>query len=41
MSLALALDFEYTTSIEKLWSAITDSNKLAKWVITRSEAIFK
>ncbi|QAY65907.1 SRPBCC family protein [Paenibacillus protaetiae] len=32
MSLALSLDFQYTTSIEKLWSALTDSGKLAKWV---------
>ncbi|MCD9021970.1 SRPBCC family protein [Cohnella silvisoli] len=33
MSLTLTLDFQYTTSIEKLWSALTDSNKLAKWVM--------
>jgi len=33
MSLALSLDFQYKTTIEKLWSAITDSNKLAKWVL--------
>ncbi|MFC5700194.1 SRPBCC domain-containing protein [Cohnella faecalis] len=33
MSLALALDFQYKTSIEKLWSALTDSNTLAKWVL--------
>lgn len=32
MSLTLSLDFEYTTTIEKLWSALTDSDKLAKWV---------
>ncbi|QJD82850.1 SRPBCC family protein [Cohnella herbarum] len=32
MSLALSLDFQYTTSIEKAWSALTDSNKLAKWI---------
>jgi len=32
MSLILNLDFEYKTSIEKLWSALTDSSKLAKWV---------
>ncbi|TJY39580.1 SRPBCC domain-containing protein [Cohnella pontilimi] len=32
MSLTLTLDFQYTTTIEKLWSALTDSNKLAKWV---------
>jgi uncharacterized protein YndB with AHSA1/START domain len=33
MSLSLSLDFQYTTSIEKLWSALTDSSKLAKWVM--------
>ncbi|GMK40835.1 hypothetical protein PCCS19_38910 [Paenibacillus sp. CCS19] len=33
MSLTLTLDFQYTTTIEKLWSALTDSNKLAKWVL--------
>jgi uncharacterized protein YndB with AHSA1/START domain len=32
MSLTLSLDFQYTTSIEKLWTALTDSSKLAKWV---------
>jgi len=33
MSLTLSLDFQYTTSIEKLWSALTDSSTLAKWVM--------
>lgn len=33
MSLTLTLDFQYTTTIEKLWSALTDSDKLAKWVM--------
>ncbi|MCR8842467.1 SRPBCC domain-containing protein [Paenibacillus sp. SC116] len=33
MSLKLELDFQYTTTIEKLWSAITDPNKLEKWVL--------
>jgi uncharacterized protein YndB with AHSA1/START domain len=33
MSLTLSLDFQYTTSIEKAWSALTDSNKLAKWIM--------
>jgi len=33
MSLTLTLDFQYTTSIEKLWSALTDSGKLAKWTM--------
>ncbi|GKU78925.1 SRPBCC domain-containing protein [Paenibacillus sp. L3-i20] len=32
MSLALSLDFQYTASIEKAWSALTDSSKLAKWI---------
>ncbi|PAF32574.1 SRPBCC domain-containing protein [Paenibacillus sp. 7516] len=32
MSLTLELDYQYTTSVEKLWSALTDSSKLAKWV---------
>ncbi|WP_442600488.1 SRPBCC family protein [Paenibacillus sp. KN14-4R] len=32
MSLTLSLEFQYATSIEKLWSALTDSSKLAKWV---------
>ncbi|MFC5527949.1 SRPBCC family protein [Cohnella yongneupensis] len=33
MSLTLNLDFQYTTTIEKLWSALTESDKLAKWVM--------
>lgn len=33
MSSTLSLDFQYTTSIEKLWSALTDSSKLTKWVM--------
>lgn len=33
MSLTLSLDFQFNTSIEKLWSALTDSSKLAKWVV--------
>lgn len=32
MSLALSLDFQYTTSLEKAWSALTDSGKLALWI---------
>jgi Uncharacterized conserved protein len=32
MSLTLSMDFQFKTSIEKLWSALTDSNQLAKWV---------
>ncbi|WP_028563473.1 SRPBCC family protein [Paenibacillus pinihumi] len=34
MSLKLTLDFQYTTTIEKLWSALTESGKLAKWVMS-------
>lgn len=33
MSLSLSLDFQYTASIEKAWSALTDSGKLAKWIM--------
>jgi uncharacterized protein YndB with AHSA1/START domain len=32
MSVTLSMDFQFTTSIDKLWSALTDSSKLAKWV---------
>ncbi|MBD8499509.1 SRPBCC family protein [Paenibacillus arenosi] len=32
MSLKLELDYQYTTSIEKAWDALTDSSKLAKWI---------
>lgn len=34
MSLTLSLDFEYKTSIKKLWSALTDSDKLAQWILS-------
>ncbi|MEK3722672.1 SRPBCC family protein [Paenibacillus sp. FSL H8-0034] len=33
MSLTLSLDFQFTSSIEKVWSALTDSSKLAKWTM--------
>ncbi|MFC5448665.1 SRPBCC family protein [Paenibacillus aestuarii] len=33
MSLTLSLDFQYTSSIEKVWSALTESGKLAQWVM--------
>jgi uncharacterized protein YndB with AHSA1/START domain len=33
MSLTLTLDFQYETTIEKLWAALTDSSKLAKWTM--------
>ena len=33
MSSTLSLDFQFTTTIEKLWSALTDSSKLAKWIM--------
>lgn len=32
MSLTLTMDFQFATSIEKLWSALTDSGKLARWM---------
>lgn len=32
MSLSLNMDFQFTTSVEKLWTALTDSSKLAKWI---------
>lgn len=32
MNLTLSMDFQYTTSIEKAWAALTDSSKLAKWI---------
>lgn len=32
MSIILSMDFQYTTSIEKAWAALTDSSKLAKWI---------
>jgi len=31
MSLTLSLDFQFTTSVEKLWSALTDASQLTKW----------
>lgn len=39
MSLTLELDFQYTTTIEKLWAALTDSNKLAKWVVNNQTGV--
>ena len=33
MSLTLTLDFQYKTTVEKLWAALTDSDKLAKWTM--------
>lgn len=32
MGFTLSMDFQFTTSIEKAWSALTDSGKLAKWI---------
>jgi uncharacterized protein YndB with AHSA1/START domain len=32
MSLELTMDFQFATSVEKLWTALTDSGKLAKWI---------
>ncbi|MHA6484208.1 SRPBCC family protein [Paenibacillus sp. strain BS8-2] len=33
MTLALTLDFQYNTTIDKVWSALTNSETLAKWVL--------
>lgn len=33
MSHTLHMDFTYATTIEKLWSALTDSEKLARWTL--------
>ncbi|SDX49032.1 SRPBCC domain-containing protein [Paenibacillus sp. CF384] len=33
MSFTLNLDYQYTATIEKVWSALTDPTKLAKWVL--------
>ncbi|RUS48627.1 SRPBCC domain-containing protein [Cohnella sp. AR92] len=32
MSFTLSMDFSFATSIEKAWSALTDSGKLAGWI---------
>jgi len=32
MSLSLNMDFQFTTSVKKLWTALTDSSMLAKWI---------
>jgi Uncharacterized conserved protein len=32
MSLALTMDFQYKTTMEKAWTALTDSTQLAKWI---------
>lgn len=32
MSLSLSMDFQFQTTLEKAWSALTDSNKLALWI---------
>lgn len=32
MSLELTMDFQFKTTVEKLWSALTESGKLAKWI---------
>jgi len=29
----LSLDFQFTSSIEKVWNALTDSKTLAKWIM--------
>lgn len=32
MKADVSLDFQYTSSIEKVWNALTDSDMLAKWI---------
>ena len=32
MSLALALDYQFNTTVEKAWAALTDSSRLAQWI---------
>ena len=33
MSLTLNQDYEFNTTVQKLWSALTESDKLAKWTM--------
>lgn len=33
MSKNLSLDYQFNSSIEKVWAALTDSDTLAKWVM--------
>ena len=33
MSLTLSLDFQYKATIEKVWSALTESDMLEKWIM--------
>lgn len=33
MSKELSLDFQFNSSIKQVWDALTDSDKLAKWVM--------
>jgi uncharacterized protein YndB with AHSA1/START domain len=33
MSKSLALDYQFNSTIEKVWAALTDSDTLAKWVM--------
>lgn len=32
MTFTLNMDFQFTTSVAKLWAALTDSKKLAQWI---------
>ncbi|GAB6930877.1 SRPBCC domain-containing protein [Paenibacillus sp. JCM 10914] len=32
MNEVLTMDFQFATTIEKLWVSVTDSSKLAKWI---------
>lgn len=33
MSMDLSLDFQFDSTIERIWAALTDSDTLAKWVM--------
>jgi len=32
MSLTLNMDFQFETTVERLWTALTDSRQLARWI---------
>jgi uncharacterized protein YndB with AHSA1/START domain len=39
MSLTWSLDFQFTTSIDKVWSALTDSSKFARWFMENNSRL--
>lgn len=36
MSHTLTMDYQFTTTVDKLWSALTDSGKLARWTMANN-----